>query len=909
MNKPTQTVSPHSARAKQTFDSLREGDLVDDRYRIVRQLGSGGYGLVYLARDLNLKRDIALKLLRPDRVTGSSRIRLRREVQVARDVTCPQLVRVFDLGNDDHLTWITMELVQGETLREKLARGRLEIEEALRIAIEILRGLEQLHDNKIVHRDVKPGNVLLAEDGSVKLGDFGLARHWDRDETRATETSSLVGTVEYASPEQALGKKIGPRSDLYGLGVVLFEMLAGRLPHEGASDLGTLLAHIQKRARDVRQDRPEVPVWLASLIARLLERRPGDRPKSATQVIHMIESEGYWFPWSRARQAISVTLILLAIIPLIIRKRANEQVADVRRSPDGYLTATSEKGKVVWRKENAISAEVVRSHNNQFAEVYALFRNGPRIDVGDVDTLQILNISDGSLNRTLKLTTSPATTRLRFSKYLAGHLTISDFDQNGSDEIVIKIGHMTQWPNSVILYEPDFQRYRTLLTACGSQRLVGIFDFDNNESLETVLFIGTNNCLGWKTNLTAVHLQPALGSDRRGVINRSFIGPGEVPWEGAWSKNSWYILLPQTVVPTPDSVQIHQNERTIELARIANNGSELVTFEGVRLRTDTGATNSSLEDVLTIRQRAFREEHLAKRALDKGLLTNAALHIQECRDLADEIHADQLSEWCHLLQGRLFLAQGEVAKAELLFNTLLSRSEGPGDIAYEAAAAMHLGGYLEAAAEWYQFGINTPTDIGRLKFEFVFGRVLALLEMESYDEAHETIANSSAGHQPIAGPSYRAFIQWRRGESLDIPEGVDRRGVYDLFRYWNLEFRHYQGEKSGSLLADLTLEQKRASEEYIALVDALRADVDASNGRYNLSAIRQAYAQNIDDMHKHPVARAHHTLVAGRFIRMARAVGNESEAVKVETALAQWQAQQQKKHNVPIPIRPRAGQE
>ncbi|MCE7957816.1 MAG: serine/threonine protein kinase, partial [Acidobacteria bacterium ACB2] len=164
---------------------------------------------------------MALKVLRADRVSEAALRRFRREAAVARDAASPRLVRVFDIGHAADSLFLTMELVEGESLKERLARGRLPLDETLRVFAEVLRGLQVLHALGIVHRDVKPANVLLASDGTVKLADFGLALHLSADESRATETGSLVGTVEYLSPEQALGRSLDGRSDLYAAGVVL----------------------------------------------------------------------------------------------------------------------------------------------------------------------------------------------------------------------------------------------------------------------------------------------------------------------------------------------------------------------------------------------------------------------------------------------------------------------------------------------------------------------------------------------------------------------------------------------------------------------------------------------------------------------------------------------------------------
>ncbi|MDL1950443.1 serine/threonine protein kinase, partial [Acidobacteria bacterium ACD] len=173
------------------------GTEIGSRYEVRSVLGTGGSAVVYGAFDRELKRPVALKVLRGERVSEAVLRRFRREAAVARDAASPRLVRVFDIGQAADSIFLTMELVEGESLKERLARGRLTLDEALRVFAEVLRGLQVLHALGIVHRDVKPANVLLAADGTVKLADFGLALHLSADESRATETGGLVGTVEY----------------------------------------------------------------------------------------------------------------------------------------------------------------------------------------------------------------------------------------------------------------------------------------------------------------------------------------------------------------------------------------------------------------------------------------------------------------------------------------------------------------------------------------------------------------------------------------------------------------------------------------------------------------------------------------------------------------------------------------
>jgi serine/threonine protein kinase len=251
---------------------LRPGDLVADRYEILRLAGSGGSAFVYAARDRQIGDEIALKLLREDIDVNRS----RREAKIARLSDSQRLVRTFDLFDCDGLLFLTMELVPGGSLRERLRGGPLPVDEVIRLAREVLEALAVLHGADIVHRDLKPGNLLLTADGHIKLSDFGIARKWIDDQSRLT----AVGTLAYMSPEQARGERVDPRSDLYSLGIVLFEMLTGRLP-----SVDSMVMRIDRRAREIRTLRRDTPRWLARIVARLLETKPEDRHQSAEEAL------------------------------------------------------------------------------------------------------------------------------------------------------------------------------------------------------------------------------------------------------------------------------------------------------------------------------------------------------------------------------------------------------------------------------------------------------------------------------------------------------------------------------------------------------------------------------------------------------------------------------------------------
>lgn len=266
------------------------GTLIAGRYRIRAQLGVGGMGIVYRARDEKLRLDIALKILRPDLGTDPEWIeRLRRELILAREVTHENVVRIHDIGESEGLHFLTMRLIEGHSLFEVLDRdGPFAPERALRIFRQVAEALQQAHESGVVHRDLKPANILLAPEDTAYVTDFGVARSLDGDGW--TRSGVIVGTLDYLSPEQAAGETVDRRSDVYALGVVLFEMLTGQLPFRTASPTEAVAQRLAGRARDIAETGVPVPAHVRALVRRCLERSPENRPQSAREAIALLEA-------------------------------------------------------------------------------------------------------------------------------------------------------------------------------------------------------------------------------------------------------------------------------------------------------------------------------------------------------------------------------------------------------------------------------------------------------------------------------------------------------------------------------------------------------------------------------------------------------------------------------------------
>ncbi|PYQ63947.1 MAG: hypothetical protein DMF53_08760 [Acidobacteria bacterium] len=258
-------------------------------YRLVREIGSGGMGVVYEAEDTRLRRRVAIKLLPPEHSRDrAAKDRFLREARAASALDDPHICTVHDVGEHDGRLYIVMTYYEGETLKERLARGPLPVDEARRIAIQVARALARAHEAGIVHRDIKPANVMLTRRGEVKVLDFGIAKM--SGDTTLTRTGSSPGTPAYMSPEQARGEPVDGRTDLWSLGVLLYEMLAGRRPFAGDDEPAVLSAIQSREPERLDRIRPEVPPDLARTVAKALAKEPGRRQQSAGELLGELET-------------------------------------------------------------------------------------------------------------------------------------------------------------------------------------------------------------------------------------------------------------------------------------------------------------------------------------------------------------------------------------------------------------------------------------------------------------------------------------------------------------------------------------------------------------------------------------------------------------------------------------------
>lgn len=266
--------------------------LLGDRYRLERKLALGGMAEVWLATDEYLNRQVAVKLLKAQLATDATASeRFKREAEMVAGLAHPNIVQIHDTVIHEGRRAVIMPYITGMSLRDKLDKEkRLSVEETLTIAVAVASALDAAHAAKLVHRDVKPGNILITPDGHVLLTDFGIAKAIDSDASQdLTSENVMMGTAKYLSPEQVRGHELDGRADLYSLGLVLYECLAGKVPFKGPNDAETALARVQRDPTPLGRLRPQLHPGLLQLVRRLLARNPEERPKSGAEVVAAVE--------------------------------------------------------------------------------------------------------------------------------------------------------------------------------------------------------------------------------------------------------------------------------------------------------------------------------------------------------------------------------------------------------------------------------------------------------------------------------------------------------------------------------------------------------------------------------------------------------------------------------------------
>ena len=258
-----------------------KGSKINDRYQIIKTLGEGGMANVYLAHDTILDRNVAVKVLRGDLASDEKFVRrFQREALSASSLSHPNIVEMYDVGEDDGQYYIVMEYVDGKTLKQVLKqRGHLSITEVVDIMLQLTDGMAHAHDAYIIHRDIKPQNIMILANGMIKITDFGVAA--SLNSTQLTQTNSVMGTVHYLPPEQAQGKGSTIKSDIYSMGIMMYELLTGLVPYKGDNAVEIALKHLKEPVPSIRKVDPSIPQSIENIIIKATAKNPKNRYSDA----------------------------------------------------------------------------------------------------------------------------------------------------------------------------------------------------------------------------------------------------------------------------------------------------------------------------------------------------------------------------------------------------------------------------------------------------------------------------------------------------------------------------------------------------------------------------------------------------------------------------------------------------
>jgi tetratricopeptide (TPR) repeat protein len=702
----------------------------------------------------------------------------------------------------------------------------------------------------------------------------------------------LVGTLDYLSPEQILGREVDPRTDLYAVGLVLYESLARRLPDTADSSVGVLLSRVRKSAAGVRRHRKDVPRWLERVIRRLLEREPGDRYPSAAAVREALESRRSWiWPLPRARRrrlqvaagllvaACVVAILALAFLP----SRGNERFLQLVAAGADEIRAVDGHGTTLWSL-SGVDPQIGKG------SLYTLARLAPHepkrlVTVlwppGDlrpekVGTLSIMDPETGRSLRTVKLPLG-----LHFSEYSdffrPDQFSAVDLDHDGVDEVLITYIQVPYAPSFTVLYEPTMNRARIVFAARGQHRFAGARDLTGDGRPE-ILFFGINNDLDWYNAAAAVRVVPWIGEPS--LAHGSFTTRSPTMLEFPESRRNllWYALLPRGR-PVWGTRGLVADPIAHTLKFQYQDGSAIVLDdEGFPLGNSLREAPARRR---TSRERAYAHLRESRRLLAAGAPGQALGEAEAGAAAAREASLPLLEQALRELRGRALVAAGRYHEARQAFDELARSSDDASDISYQAAEAFHLAGRLDEALRWYQRGLGKGAgeDGGRMKEDFLRGAVFALVELHRWDDAlrwiqryQDAYAEADQNVRP-----YREFVRWIRGGAKPEPEPHLPYIVDDFRRYWNLEFRRLAGREPPEVLLHAVAADLERTSFTRPLLLSLEAELlaDEGNDRQALATARRA----VDLTHQEEMTdvgvRAHAGLIEERLDRLEAAAGRK----------------------------------
>ena len=561
------------------------------RWRAVRLLGRGGQADVWLAEDTELSEMVAVKVFR-EGLSEVGRERLRREVRLGRTLQHPGLVRVFELIEADGRPAVVLEWVRGGTVADRLREGAMPVAEVVVVALGVLQALEHLHGHRVVHRDIKPSNLLLDEAGGVKVTDYGLVRLLEGGGD-LTRTATTVGTPTYMSPEQVRGKEPGAASDLYSLGVTLYEMLSGRPPFVGGSEFEVANLHLQEIPRGIRGVRPECPPWLARFVMTLLEKAPSDRYGSAGEALAVLQAART--PLSRRRRrligriAAAVAALVLAgvgMVSAVSHWRAG--TAERVEARGREVVGLDERGRQVWRiplqQEVFQVVELDLTGDGVPETVVSAAADPARLRLRDADDRRGEVLVVTRRGRVLSQVRPENLLRPWPFEYPMGMRCVLHplpTMASGERPLAVRCQHLEFLPAMLAVYWPAAREWNVALVHHGWIR--DLLPVDGGE-IPRVVVAGTNNRLGASSVAAMLDLlPPSLAARETFVEGRG--GPGFSPDA---SRLLWYTALtPEPGYPFAVSLT---PEDEIELTGLDGAGWRLD-----RWGNDLGGPNAGLD--------------------------------------------------------------------------------------------------------------------------------------------------------------------------------------------------------------------------------------------------------------------------------------------------------------------------
>ncbi len=559
------------------------GDILGERFLLQSILGSGGTGTVFAAVDTTVGQQVAIKLLHPDLRDTRTRERLRREVRASRPGH-PNIVSVFDLHEAGNHIFLSMELVEGQSLRSRLEQqGIFSVDEVINIGWQIATALGHLHNKGLVHRDVKPGNILAPSDGPVKLCDMGLVRPLEEGVT-VTEAEMVVGTPNYMAPEQATGNDLTSASDIYGLGLTLYQVLTGEIPLKESSAIATLSRRQSDRPPSIRRERPDCPRWLDRLIRRMLEPRPDERPSSDTVLKAFKTRRLLPRPRRRTMAAAAAVLVVITAGAYGARHLARHPTVVVEVSNTSIIGRDS-KGLPTWTREFDIPivAEQRTDLDGDGLEEILLTLNGQegffsRSTTVDGPEIWIFR-NDGSVMSHF-IPENEIVWEYDYDVEIVATLHLLDLDHDERPEVVVVGEHTNFFPAVVFIYQPDVDHWNQVMSHSGILLNIRATPVSSDPGLR---FVAVNNRLGVLGFLGEIFIQDDGGSnlinvrperDPRGLQSPPFSAMTPTP-NYRWGA---YVPMPLNAGPFLSS--------GAEFSDLDDGGIELISERGDVLKYD-----------------------------------------------------------------------------------------------------------------------------------------------------------------------------------------------------------------------------------------------------------------------------------------------------------------------------------